>query len=66
LNIELVIAKEQAQLIDGANTPIFGIGLQGKINEWNLQAAKIAGYSKKEVTGWILRPSLLPMIIRLR
>jgi PAS domain S-box-containing protein len=51
LNIELVIANEQAQLIDGANAPIFGIDVQGKINEWNLQAAKITGYSKKEVMG---------------
>jgi PAS domain S-box-containing protein len=51
LNIELVIANEQAQLIDGANAPIFGIDVQGKINEWNLQAAKISGYSKKEVMG---------------
>jgi PAS domain S-box-containing protein len=51
LNIELVIANEQAQLIDGANAPIFGIDVQGKINEWNLKAAKITGFKKKEVLG---------------
>jgi PAS domain S-box-containing protein len=51
LTIELVIANEQAQLIDGANAPIFGIDVQGQINEWNLQAAKITGYDKKEVVG---------------
>ena len=51
LNIELVIANEQAQLIDGANAPIFGIDVQGKINEWNLQVATITGFDKKEVLG---------------
>jgi PAS domain S-box-containing protein len=51
LNIELVIANEQAQLIDGANAPIFGINVQGDINEWNLKAAKITGFNKKEVLG---------------
>jgi PAS domain S-box-containing protein len=51
LNVELVIANEQAQLIDAANAPIFGIDTQGKINEWNLQSEKIIGFSKKEVMG---------------
>jgi PAS domain S-box-containing protein len=51
LNIKLVIANERAQLIDGANAPIFGIDMQGKINEWNLKAAKITGFNKKEVLG---------------
>jgi PAS domain S-box-containing protein len=51
LNKELVIANELAQLIDSANAPIFGIDSQGNINEWNLQAAKITGYKKKEVMG---------------
>jgi PAS domain S-box-containing protein len=51
LNIELAIANEQAQLIDGANAPIFGIDVQGNINEWNLKVAKITGFDKKEVLG---------------
>jgi PAS domain S-box-containing protein len=51
LNLELVIANEQAQLIDGANAPIFGIDVQGKINEWNLKVAKITGFNKKAVLG---------------
>jgi PAS domain S-box-containing protein len=51
LNLELVIANEQAQLIDGANAPIFGIDVQGRINEWNLKVAKITGFNKKEVLG---------------
>ncbi|MFT7186308.1 MAG: PAS domain S-box-containing protein [Pseudohongiellaceae bacterium] len=51
LNIKLVIANERAQLIDGANAPIFGVDVHGKINEWNLQAAKITGFNNKEVLG---------------
>ncbi|MFT4652858.1 MAG: PAS domain S-box-containing protein [Patiriisocius sp.] len=51
LNSAFVIANEQAQLIDGANAPIFGVDVQGKINEWNQQAAKITGYHDKEVMG---------------
>ena len=51
LNVELVIANEQAQLIDGANAPIFGIDVQGNINEWNLKVAEITGFSKQEVLG---------------
>jgi PAS domain S-box-containing protein len=51
LNLELVIANEQAQLIDGANAPIFSIDVQGRINEWNLKVAKITGFDKKAVLG---------------
>ncbi|MFT5277914.1 MAG: PAS domain S-box-containing protein [Granulosicoccus sp.] len=51
LNVELVIANEQAQLIDGANAPIFGIDVEGKIKEWNLKIANITGFNKKEVLG---------------
>jgi PAS domain S-box-containing protein len=51
LNIELATANERAQLIDGANAPIFGIDMQGNINEWNLKVAKITGFNKKEMLG---------------
>jgi PAS domain S-box-containing protein len=51
LNIELVTANERAQLIDGANAPIFGIDMQGNVNEWNLKVAKITGFNKKEMLG---------------
>ncbi|NOR70506.1 MAG: PAS domain S-box protein, partial [Methylomarinum sp.] len=43
--------EELTQLIDTANAPIFGIDTQGRVNEWNQQAAKISGYSKAEVVG---------------
>ena len=39
------------QLIDTANAPIFGIDINGNINEWNQKAAEITGYSKSEVLG---------------
>jgi PAS domain S-box-containing protein len=59
LNIELIIANEQAQLIDGANAPIFGIDVQGNINEWNLKVAKITGFNKREVLGCSLVNELI-------
>ena len=45
------IAQGLTQLIDTANAPIFGIDAGGRVNEWNLSAAAITGYSKKEVLG---------------
>ncbi len=37
--------------IESANAPIFGIDRNGRINEWNAQAALITGYSKVEALG---------------
>ena len=37
--------------IESANAPIFGIDPNGRINEWNAQAALITGYSKVEALG---------------
>ena len=37
---------ELTQLIDTANAPIFGIDINGNVNEWNQKAAQITGYSK--------------------
>ena len=45
------IAKELTQFIDTANAPIFGIDAHGKVNEWNQQAEKITGFTKREVMG---------------
>jgi len=45
------IANEMTQLVDTANAPIFGIDAQGKVNEWNQQAANITGFNKMEVMG---------------
>ena len=45
------VAQDLTLLIDTANAPIIGIDAQGKVNEWNQQAEKITGFSKKEVMG---------------
>jgi len=38
-------------LIDTANAPIFGIDVEGHVNEWNQTAERITGYSKTDVMG---------------
>ena len=49
---ELVLKnKELIQFIDTANAPIFGVDIEGKINEWNQQSERITGYSKADVMG---------------
>lgn len=45
------MAKELRQLVDTANAPIFGIDLNGLVNEWNNKTAEITGYTKKEAIG---------------
>ena len=45
------LAAELTQFIDTANAPIFGIDVDGLVNEWNQQAANITGFSKSEVMG---------------
>jgi PAS domain S-box-containing protein len=42
------MAFELRQIIDTANAPIFGIDVNGKVNEWNRRAQIITGYSKEE------------------
>ncbi len=42
------MAFELRQIIDTANAPIFGIDVNGKVNEWNKRAQIITGYSKEE------------------
>lgn len=43
--------KELRRLVDSANTPIFGIDTQGKINEWNFKTAELTGFSRDEAFG---------------
>ena len=43
-----VMANELRQLIDTANAPIFGIDVDGDVNEWNEKTAEITGFSKEE------------------
>ena len=45
------MARELRQFIETANAPIFGIDADGKVNEWNITAAAITGFSKDEVMG---------------
>ena len=45
------IAQDHRLLIDNANAPIFGIDVDGKVNEWNRKAAGIVGYTSDEVMG---------------
>jgi PAS domain S-box-containing protein len=42
------MAYELRQLIDTANAPIFGIDIDGNVNEWNRKTSEITGYSKEE------------------
>ena len=42
------MANELRQLVDTANAPIFGIDVNGNVNEWNNKTAEITGYSKEE------------------
>ena len=45
------MANELRQLVDTANAPIFGINVEGKVNEWNNKTAEITGYSKSFAFG---------------
>jgi PAS domain S-box-containing protein len=53
------IARELANLIEYANTPIFGIDRNGYINEWNGVTAELTGYTKNEVYGTKLLESFI-------
>ena len=45
------ISKELTQLIDTANAPIFGVDINGNVNEWNQKVEQITGFNKDEVMG---------------
>ena len=45
------VSDELMQLIDTANALIFGIDINGNVNEWNQKAAEITSYTKAEVLG---------------
>jgi len=55
-------AQELRQLVDQANAPIFGIDVNGKINEWNDRTALVTGYSQSEVTGKSLLHFIMPKL----
>ncbi|GMI30315.1 hypothetical protein TeGR_g15015, partial [Tetraparma gracilis] len=45
------VAQELRQLVDKANAPIFGIDVNGRVNEWNDKTAEITGFSREEAFG---------------
>jgi len=47
----IATARELSELIENANTPIFGTDRNGYINEWNKVTASLTGHSKSEVLG---------------
>ena len=47
----LRVANDLTLLIDTANAPIFGIGADGLVNEWNRKMAAITGFSREDVMG---------------
>ena len=42
------MARELRQLVDTANAQIFGIDVDGNVNEWNDKTAEITGFEKEE------------------
>lgn len=42
------MAEELRQLVNTANAPIFGIDIDGNVNEWNDKTAEITGFKKEE------------------
>ena len=48
------VADDLTRLIDTANAPIFGIDVEGRVNEWNQKAAQISGFAKEETMGKLL------------
>ena len=50
-NHTLIKLRKLTQLIDSANAPIFGIDIDGRVNEWNRKAAEITGFERDEVIG---------------
>eukprot|EP00586_Coscinodiscus_wailesii_P000182 CAMPEP_0172481428 /NCGR_PEP_ID=MMETSP1066-20121228/7256_1 /TAXON_ID=671091 /ORGANISM="Coscinodiscus wailesii, Strain CCMP2513" /LENGTH=313 /DNA_ID=CAMNT_0013243685 /DNA_START=211 /DNA_END=1152 /DNA_ORIENTATION=- len=55
------MANELRQLVDTANAPIFGIGVDGNVNEWNNKTAEITGFSKEEAFG---KPLISTFIVK--
>jgi PAS domain S-box-containing protein len=42
------MARELRQLLDTANTPIFGVDTAGLVNEWNDRTSEVTGFSGDE------------------
>ena len=44
-------ARELESFVNGANAPIFGIDVNGLVNEWNDCSTRMTGFTKEEVLG---------------
>ncbi len=53
------VASELRQLVDTANAPIFGVDIEGRVNEWNDKTAEITGFSGDEAFGKCLIESFI-------
>lgn len=52
--------EEYIALIENANAPIFGIDVNGYINEWNEKTKQITGFNKSDVIGTKLIDKIEP------
>ena len=57
------MANELRQLVDTANAPIFGIDVNGNVNEWNEKTAEITGYTKEEAWNNPLVSTFIPLAV---
>jgi len=48
------VAEDLSRLIETANAPIFGVGVNGRVTEWNRKAAELSKYTKEETVGRLL------------
>ena len=48
---ESLMTQQLQVFIDTANAPIYGVDLDGLINEWNNKAVLLTGFSRDEIIG---------------
>ena len=51
VNMESRMTHQLQVFIDTANAPIFGVDIDGQINEWNNKAVLLSGYVRDEIIG---------------
>ena len=45
------VSGDLTRIIETANAPIFGVDVDGNVNEWNANVSEITGYSRDEILG---------------
>ena len=53
------MANELRQLVDNANAPIFGIDVEGNVNEWNKMTSEITGFPAEFALDRALAPTFI-------